>query len=61
MHSEPGFNDTWGLFWRAHPGPEEGVFTPDLFTDAHLALLRTPELVGRRAGWGGMDSLGRDD
>jgi hypothetical protein len=51
MHSEPGHNDTWGLFWRAHPAAGD-VFTPDLLPDAHLAMLQTPELVGGRVrGW----------
>jgi hypothetical protein len=29
MHNEPGFNDTFALFWEAHPSAEH-VFTPEV-------------------------------
>lgn len=29
MHNDPSFNDTFSLFWQAHPGPDE-VFTPEV-------------------------------
>ena len=49
MHNDPSHNATWALFWSAHPGPD-GVFTPEVYTDAHLAMLQAPALVRGRFG-----------
>ncbi|EFN50775.1 hypothetical protein CHLNCDRAFT_142491 [Chlorella variabilis] len=49
MHNEPSHNATWGVFWETQPGPE-GVFTPEVYTDEHLALLQCPELEGLARG-----------
>lgn len=43
MHNEPGFNETWRLYWEGLPTPGH-VFTPELYTDQHLDMLHTPEL-----------------
>lgn len=49
MHNDPAHNATWDLFWRAHPGPE-GTFTPEVYTDEHMAMLQTPLLESLVAG-----------
>lgn len=51
MHNDPSFNETWALFWSTQPGPED-VFTPEVWTDAHLAMLQVQELVSGGCGGG---------
>lgn len=44
MHTDPGFNETWGLFWSTQPGPDD-VCTPEVWTDEHLGMLQAADLV----------------
>ncbi len=36
MHTDPTFNQTFAIFWEAHPGPDE-VFTPEVSNMVNLA------------------------
>ncbi len=51
MHLDPEFNRTFGPVLAAMAPPED-VFTPEMFSDSHIKLLQSPELVSGAASIG---------